>query len=83
MVSMLTSSVADRVVVSWLAYPPQCCRPCGGFMVSMLTSSVADRGFEPWLDQTKDYQIICFSSKQTVLRRKSRNWLAQYQDSVS
>jgi hypothetical protein len=54
-------------------------------MVSVLTSSVVDSGFEPRSGQTKDYKIgiCCFSGKHTVLRRKSKDWLAQNQDNVS
>jgi hypothetical protein len=53
-------------------------------MVSVLASSVVDRGFEPWLSQTKDYKtgIPCFSAKQTILRRKSKDWLARNEDNV-
>ena len=54
-------------------------------MVSMLASSAVDRGFESRAGQTKDdkIDICCFSAKHTVLRRKSKDWLAQNQDSVS
>jgi hypothetical protein len=54
-------------------------------MVSILASSVIDRGFEPRSGQTKDYQIVicCFSPKHAVLRRKSKDWLARYQNNVS
>ena len=46
----------------------------GGVMVSMLDSS-----------QTKDYRIgiCCLSNKQAALRRKSKDWLAWYQENVS
>jgi hypothetical protein len=56
-----------------------------GEMVSILASSVVDRGFEPRSGQAKDYEIriCCFSDKLTVLRRKSKDWLAQNQDNVS
>jgi hypothetical protein len=54
-------------------------------MVSMLASSAVDCGFEPWLGKTKDYKIgiCCFSTKHTVLRRKSKDWLARNQNNVS
>ena len=57
----------------------------GGVMVSMLASSVVDRVFELWSGQTKDYKtgICCFCAKHTVLRRKSKDWLARAQDNVS
>ena len=47
----------------------------GGVMVSVLIS----RGFDPRSAHTKDYKIgiCCFSAKHTVLRRKSKDWLAQ------
>ena len=53
-------------------------------MVSVLSSSVVDRGLEPRSGQTKDYKIgsCCLSVKHTVLRRKSKNWLALNQDNV-
>ena len=54
-------------------------------MVSVLTSNTVDRGFEPQSGQTKDYKlgICCFSAKHAVLRRKSKDWLARYQNNVS
>jgi hypothetical protein len=54
-------------------------------MVSMLASSAVYRGFEPLLGQTKDYKIgiSCFSTKNTALRRKSKDWLIRNQDNVS
>jgi hypothetical protein len=57
----------------------------GGVMVSVLASSAVDCGFEARSGQTKDYTIgICyFSAKHTVLRRKSKDWLARNQDNVS
>ena len=47
----------------------------------MLDSST----FEPRSGQTKDYKIgiCCFSAKHTVLRRKSKGWLARNQAKVS
>ena len=64
MVSMFASSVVDRVFI-------------GGVMVSMFALSVVDRVFRARSGQTKDYKIgICgFSTKQAVLRRKSKDWL--------
>jgi hypothetical protein len=57
----------------------------GGVMVSVLASSAVDCGFESRSGQTKDYNIgICsFSAKHTELRRKSKDWLARYQDNAS
>ena len=57
----------------------------GGVMVSMLAASVVDRGFESWSGQTKDYKIgiCCFSTNHATLRRKSKDWLAWYQNNVS
>jgi hypothetical protein len=54
-------------------------------VVSVLASSAVDDGFEPRSGQTKDYKIgICFfSAKDTVLRRKSKDWLTQNQNNVS
>ena len=54
-------------------------------MVSILTLSLVDHGFEPRSGKTKDYKIgiCCFSTKQTALKRKSKDFLAQDQDDVS
>jgi hypothetical protein len=54
-------------------------------MVCVLVSSAVDRGFEPWSGQVKDYEIgiCCFSVKHAALRRKSKDWLARYQNNVS
>jgi hypothetical protein len=54
-------------------------------MVSVFASSAADRGFESRSGQTRDYEIdmCCFSAKHTVLRIKSKDWLARNQDNVS
>ena len=62
-----------------------CVDHIGGVMVSLLASSVVDRGFKPRLGHTKDYKIgmCCFSAKHTVLRRKSKNWLARNRNNVS
>ena len=59
--------------------------PIGGVMVSVLASIGVDCGFEPRSGQTKDYQICicCFSFEHTVLRSKSKDWLAWNQDNVS
>ena len=48
-------------------------------------SNAVGRGFEPRSCQTKDYKIgiCCFSTKHVALRRKSKDWLALNQDSVS
>jgi len=48
-------------------------------------SSAVDRLFERRSDQTKNYKIgiCCFSAKHAALRRKSTDWLARNQDSVS
>jgi hypothetical protein len=56
-----------------------------GVIVSVLTSSAVDHGFEPRSVQTKDYKIgiCCFSTKDTVLRSKSKDWLTQNHDNVS
>ena len=52
----------------------------GGVMIS-----VVDRGFEPHLGQTKDNSIFisCFSAKHAALRRKSKDWFARNQNSLS
>ena len=51
-------------------------------MVSMLTSSAIDHGFKPCSGQTKDYKIgiCCFSFKHAALSRKSKDLMAQNQD---
>jgi hypothetical protein len=56
-----------------------------GVIVSVLASGVIDREFEPWSGKTKDYNIgiCCFSAKHAALRRKSKDWLAWKQNSVS
>ena len=56
-----------------------------GVIVSVLASSAVDCGFESRSGQTKDYKIsiCCFSTKQTALRRKSKDWLAWNQNNVS
>jgi hypothetical protein len=50
----------------------------------MLTSSAVDHGLSRTV-LAKDYKIgiCCFSAKQAVLRRKSKDWLAQNRDNVS
>jgi hypothetical protein len=42
-------------------------------------------GFEPWSGQVKDYEIgiCCFCANHAALRRKSKDWLARYQNNVS
>ena len=57
----------------------------GGVMVNVLTSTAVDRGFGPRSSQTKHYtiDICCFSAKHAALRRKSKDWLAWNQDTVS
>ena len=54
-------------------------------MVSVLASSAVDSGFELRYGLTKHYKIgICFfSAKHTVLKRKSKDWLARNQNNVS
>jgi hypothetical protein len=54
-------------------------------MVSVLASSTADLGIKPRLGQTKYCNIgmCCFSTKQAVLRRKSKGWLARDTDDAS
>ena len=54
-------------------------------MVSVLASSAVGRRVEPRLGQTKYYKIgiCCFSAMHAALRRKSKDWLARYQDNVS
>jgi hypothetical protein len=39
---------------------------------------------DPWSCQSKDYEICicCFSAKNSVLRSKSKDWLARNQDNV-
>ena len=57
----------------------------GGVMVSVFASSAVDREFESRSSHTKDNKIgICyFSTKYTVLKRKSKDGLAQNQGNVS
>jgi hypothetical protein len=52
-----------------------------GEVVNVLTQMAVDLGFEPRSGQAKDYEIsiCCFSAKDTALRRKSKDWLAQNQ----
>ena len=49
-----------------------------GVMVSVLSLCAIDRGFKPLSGQAKDYtiDISCFFAKYTVVRRKSKDWLA-------
>ena len=57
----------------------------GDIIVRVLTSNVVDRVFESPPGQTKDYTIgmCCFFAKHAALRRKSKDWLAWNQASVS
>jgi hypothetical protein len=57
----------------------------GSVMVSVLASSAIYCGYEPRSGQTKEYKIgiCCFSSKNSSLRRKSKDWLARNQNNVS
>ena len=61
-----------------------CLNSIGGVIVSMFASNAVDCGFESRSGQTKDYiiGICCFSAKHTVLRKKSKDWLARNQDNV-
>ena len=72
---IINHNIENRIGGVWLA----------GYPVSVLTSSVEGRRFEPRSGQTKDYKIgiCCFSAKYAALRRKSKDWLALYQDNVS
>jgi hypothetical protein len=56
----------------------------GEVMVSIFALSVIDCEIELQSYQIKDFKIgiCCFSTKQVVLRRKSKDWLAQNQDNV-
>ena len=55
------------------------------YIIVIKMSNAVGRGFEPRSCQTKDYKIgiCCFSTKHVALRRKSKDWLALNQDSVS
>jgi hypothetical protein len=61
------------------------CNCIGVVMVSILTSHAVDNGFKPRSSQTKDYEIVvgCSSTKYTLLRSKSKDWLAKNHDYVS
>ena len=50
----------------------------------MLASNAADHEFEPRSCPAKDYTIgmCCFHNRYTVLRSKSKDWLALNQDNV-
>ena len=54
-------------------------------MVDVLVSSVVHRGFDPRLGHNTDckFGMCCFCTKHAVLRRKSKDWLAQNQHNVS
>jgi hypothetical protein len=80
------TQLQDKVLACCkLIYYTICLNRIGGVMVSVFTSSTVDRGFEPCSSQTKDYKIdiCCFSTKHAELRRKSKDWLAQNQDTVT
>ena len=57
----------------------------GSVKVNAIVSSAVGRGFEPRSCQTKDYKIgsCCFSAKHAALKRKSKDWLARNQNTVS
>ena len=57
----------------------------GSVMVNVLASSAIACGYESQSGQTKEYEIgiCCFSTKNTSLRRKSKDWLARNQNNVS
>ena len=52
-------------------------------MVNVLASSVVDHWFKSRSSQAKEYEIgiCCFSVKHAALRRKTKDWFAQNQDS--
>ena len=80
------TQLQDKVLACCkLIYYTICLNRIGGVMVSMFTSSTVDRGFEPRSGQTKDCKlgICCFSAKHAALRRKSKDWLARYQNNMS
>jgi hypothetical protein len=54
-------------------------------MFSGFASSAVDHGPEPRSGQNKDSKngVCCFSAKNAVLRRNSKDWLAPNQDNVS
>ena len=56
----------------------KCDNRTSGVMVSVPTSSAVDREFEPRSGKTKDYKIgiCCFSTKQSSVREKRKEWLA-------
>jgi hypothetical protein len=51
-------------------------------MVSVFASGAIDCGYEPRSCQTKEYRIgiCCFSAKNAALRRKSKDWLASFDE---
>ena len=53
-------------------------------MVSVFAACSVERGLEPRSSQTKDYKnrICCFSAKNAVVRKKSKDGLARNQDNV-
>ena len=72
------------MLISYNIYSDMHNRICG-VIVSVIVSNAIDGGFEARAGQTKDYKICigCFSVMQTVLRRKSKDWLARNQNNVS
>ena len=51
----------------------------GGVMISVLSSSAIGRGVKPKTIKC----VSCFSAKHAALRRKSKDWMAWYQDNMS
>ena len=53
-------------------------------IVGIMVSEV-DCGFKPQSSQTKDYEICicCFSSRNTVLKSKSKDWLDRNLDTCN
>jgi hypothetical protein len=66
------------MLISYNIYSDMHNRICG-VIVSVIVSNAIDGGFEARAGQTKDYKICigCFSVMQTVLRRKSKDSVAQ------
>ena len=52
----------------------------GGVMVSVLASSAVDRRFDSWSGQTIK---LVFVAKHTILKSKSKDFLARIQNNVS
>ena len=70
-------SLFDNIIYSYI----NC---TSGVMVSMLSLSVINNGLKPQSGQTKDYKRVfcCFSSKNTALTGKTKDWLARNHDKV-